>query len=344
MTDSNAPISVSVLFFTGTARDESDVFQKSLTGNMLSKILTSLDKFSHPDELTYEGQNTLSLTGSIRHLLKKALLSINSLSLDAPLVAVTWLWCFSRIYNCYVIPAQYYILFSVTWLAYSGDRLLDTLRTPGSIRNTPRHRFTSRYFIPLLGLWLLIATFSVCFLLVTLNSTELKRGLCLLSLLALYFVSCFCFPHLARSFLPRELLVGMFFSIAIHFFIVVQQPTWTPYHFWTGFSFFAICTLNCLAISRWEFTSDLDAREVTFFTSKPERLHQFHNLLIVFLILQSVISVLMIWKQQIPAFELSLLLSTLLLIGLDRGTVSLRLKPVLADLALLTPWLILSIA
>ncbi|QDT24274.1 hypothetical protein HG66A1_61060 [Gimesia chilikensis] len=310
---------------------------------MLSKIITSLDRFSHPDELTYEGQNTLSLTGSIRHLPKKALLLINSLSLDAPLVAITWLWCFSRIYNCSVIPAHYYILFSVTWLAYSGDRLLDTLRTPGSIRNTPRHRFTSQHFILLLGLWLLIATFSVCFLLVAINSTELKWGFCLLSVLVLYFASCYCFPHLARRFLPREFLVGIFFSIAIHFFIVVQQAAWTPYYFWTGFSFFAICTLNCLAISRWEFTSDLEAREVTFFTSSPARLQQFHYLLFVFLILQSVISVLMMWKQQIPAFELSLLLSTLLLIGLDRGTVSSRLKPVLADLALLTPWLILSI-
>ena len=310
---------------------------------MLSKILTSPDKFSHPDKLTYEGQNTLSLTGSIRRLLKKALLSINSLSLDAPLVAITWLWFFSHIYNCYIIPAHYYILFSVTWLAYSGDRLLDTLRTPGSIRNTPRHRFTSQHFVPLLGLWLLTATFSVCFLLMALNSTELKWGFCLLSLLALYFVSCFCFPHLARSFLPREFLVGMFFSIATHFFIVVQQPAWAPYQFWTGFSFFAICTLNCLAISRWEFTSDLDAREVTFFTSNPERLKQFHHILIVFLILQSVISILMMWNQQVPVFELSLLLSTLLLIGLDRGNVSSRLKPVLADLALLTPWLILSI-
>ena len=310
---------------------------------MLSKILTSLDKYSHPDELTYQPRNTLSLTESIRHFSKKALLLINSLSLDAPLVAITWLWCLSRIYNCTIIPTHYCILFSVTWLAYSGDRLLDTLRTPGCIRNTPRHRFTSLHFKPLLGLWLLTAALSVCFLLVALNSTELIWGFCLLLLLALYFVSCFYFPHLARSFLAREFLVGLFFSVATHFFIVVQQPAWTPYFFWTGFSFFAICTLNCLAISCWEFNSDLDAQEVTYFTRRPERLQQFQHFLLAFLILQSVISVLMISEQQIPAFELSLLLSTFLLMGLDRGTVNSCLKPVLADLALLSPWLILSI-
>lgn len=310
---------------------------------MLSKISTSTAKRTTAGGITCRETAPSMGSGALRHILEKSILLLNSLSLDAPLVAVTWLWCLARLYSCPVQFHHFYILFSVTWLAYSGDRLLDTLRTPGNIRPTPRHQFTSRHFTPLLCLWALTAFVSFCFLLLSLKSIEIKWGFVLLGLLSIYFLACFYIPQLARRILAREFLVGLFFSTATHFFILIQQNSWSPYYIWTCLCFFCICALNCLAISRWEFASDQQAQEVTFFTSRPARLPQFQNLLLAFLGLQVAISFLLIYQTQIPLFELSLLLSTLLLIVLDRSSVQTQLKPVLADLALLSPWLVLSI-
>ncbi|QDV21387.1 hypothetical protein Pan153_60750 [Gimesia panareensis] len=311
---------------------------------MLSKISTSTAKRTPASGLSCQEPASLFRISSLRNHLEKAVLLLNSLSLDAPLVAVTWLWCLSKLYFCPILMHHYFILFSVTWLAYSGDRLLDTLRMPGNIRHTPRHQFTSRHFKPLLFIWSLTAISSVCVLLISLSPTELIWGLILLGLLSIYFISCFYIPQLARRILTREFLVGLFFSSATHFFILVQQSSWSLYILWSYIGFLSICTLNCLAISRWEFASDMQAQEVTFFTSRPARLYHFQKMLLTFLGLLSGVSFFLIYENQIPTFELCLLLSTLMLIILDRSSLQLSLKPVLADLALLTPWLVLSIA
>lgn len=311
---------------------------------MLSKISTSPVKRTSASELSCQEPVSIYQSSSLGNHLGKAVLLLNSLSLDAPLVAVTWLWCLATLYSCPIRIHHYFILFSVTWLAYSGDRLLDTLRVPGNIRHTPRHQFSSRHFKPLLCIWGLTAISSVCVLLISLSPTELIWGFILLGLLSIYFISCFYFPQLARRILAREFLVGLFFSSATHFFILVQQSSWNLYILWSYFGFLGICTLNCLAISRWEFASDLQAQEVTFFTSRPARRYHFQKMLLTFLGLLSGVSFFLIYENQIPTFESCLLLSTLMLIALDRSSLQSSLKPVLADLALLTPWLVLSIA
>jgi len=311
---------------------------------MLGKSPTSTAKRRPASGISCRETSPYIESGTLRQILEKSVLLFNSLSLDAPLVAVTWLWCLAELYSCPIQPHHFYLLFSVTWLAYSGDRLLDTLRMPGNIRQTPRHQFTSRHFKPLISLWTLTALISICFLLISLNSIEIQWGFSLLGLLTIYFLACFYIPRLARRILAREFLVGLFFSTATHFFILIQQKDWSPYYLWTCLCFFCICALNCLAISRWEFTSDQRAQEVTYFTSRPARLQQFSKLLLAFLVIQFGSSVLLIYRSQLPTFELSLLLSTVLLLVLDRSSVQNHLKPVLADLALLTPWLVLGIA
>ncbi len=305
---------------------------------MLSKILhRSIEQLS-AEWLPYSRSDSVSLS----QFPGKILLLFNSLSLDAPFVAITWLWCFSALYSTKVDVLQYFILFSVTWLAYLGDRLLDTLRIPNVPDQTPRHRFTTKFFQPLLFCWVLLAIISTICLFYSVTSTELIWGFSLLTVLSAYFLSCFYLPRFGRGVLPRELLVGIFFSVATHFFIWTQIHYWDYEFIWTFLGFLMLCTFNCLSISRWEYQSDKQAGEVSFFTKYPERLDQFPFLLAGFLIFQAAMCCYAIPMSPLPVFELSMLSSSLLLVLLDRSSINSRLKPVLADCALLTPCILLS--
>ncbi|WP_339730150.1 hypothetical protein [uncultured Gimesia sp.] len=294
-----------------------------------------------PASLSCPPANSLSESGA-RGLLEKTLLLINSLSLDAPFVGVIWLWCLSSVNSSRIGFQHYLVLFSVTWLAYSGDRLLDSIRTPAKPCMVPRHLFTSMYFKPLMCIWGVVALSSILYLGLHLGRTEIIWGVSLLALLSLYYLCCFYFPNLARGLLPREMLVGLFFSSATHFFILIQIADWNYYFVWTFVCFFGLCSLNCLLISRCEFLSDQQVGEVTFFTRHPHRIHRFQSMLIWFIGLQVIACCIAVSLQLFPVFELSLLSSSVLLLVLDCCLIRPQLKPVLADLALFTPWIFLS--
>ncbi|MCB1147217.1 MAG: hypothetical protein KDK38_10480 [Leptospiraceae bacterium] len=275
--------------------------------------------------------------------LEKALLLINSLSLDAPIVGIIWLWCLSAVYSIRIEVHHFLILFSVTWLSYAGDRLLDSIRTPGKSCLAPRHLFTSIYFKLLMCAWALVAVFSFLNLVFNLERTEIFWGFCLLILLAIYYLCCFYFPELARGLLPRELLVGLFFSSATHFFVLSHLADGNYYFVWTYGSFLGLCTLNCLLISRCEFFSDQQTGEVTFFTRHPEQIHRFQIILIWFIGLQLIACASGFFMRLVPVFEMSLLLSSIALLLLDRSSLNPLLKPVLADFALFTPCIFVGI-
>ncbi|QDT45792.1 hypothetical protein Pan241w_59200 [Gimesia alba] len=305
---------------------------------MASRIVES----TAPSSISCPPVNSLS-ESEARGVLEKIFLLVNSLSLDAPFVGVIWLWCLSAVYSSRIGFHHYLILFSVTWLAYAGDRLLDSIRTPAKPCMAPRHLFTSMYFKPLMCAWGLVAVISILYLGLNLGRTEIVWGMSLLALLSIYYLCCFYFPNLARGLLPREMLVGMFFSSATHFFVLIQLADWNYYYVWTFSCFFALCSLNCLLISRCEFLTDLQLGEVTFFTRHPDRLHRFQSMLMWFICLQVLACGCAMFMHRVPVFELSLLSSSGLLLVLDRCLISPHLKPVLADLALFTPWIFMSV-
>lgn len=285
-----------------------------------------------------------SLTGTfseneLKGFLGRNVLLLNSISLDAPLVAVIWLKCFSSIYSISVEVHHYLILFSVTWLAYSGDRLLDSIRFPAVDCKSPRHQFATDHFKTLISIWITVAVISSLYLFIILNISEIVWGLFFLGLLLVYFLGCYLFPDLLRGAVPRELVVGLFFSLAVHFFILFQLGHWGLYSFWTFLCFLSLCSLNCLSISYCEYSSDVQAGETSFFTRNPKRLHRFRYALTWFLCLQLVVCVFSIVTNYVSVFEISVLLSTILLLILDRSLVNPRLKPVLADFTLFTPCL-----
>ncbi|QDU06793.1 hypothetical protein V202x_01360 [Gimesia aquarii] len=308
---------------------------------MLSKMYSRMFGNSSAIGASYLEAETLSESG-LRGFSERTLLLINSTSFDAPLVGVVWLWCFSSIYSVDIYFHHYLILFSVTWLSYSGDRLLDSLRMPAVYCKLPRHQFATTHFKPLICIWALIATFSVLFLFHALSLTEIVWGFCLLGLLLIYFLGCFCFPRQMRAIVPREFLVGLFFSSASHFFVLLQVGHWSLYSAWTFICFLSLCSLNCLSISRWEYSADEQVGEVSFFTRNPRQIHHFQSILLWFVWLQVIVCCFVVLMGRTLVFEFSVLLSAFFLLVLDRRSLSTHIKPVLADFSMLTPCIFLS--
>lgn len=71
----------------------------------------------------------------------------NLLSLDAPLVAVAWLYVFAETWRVVYLPSTAFIsLALVVWFIYVADRLLDaSAETGGSTRLEARHVFHRKY-------------------------------------------------------------------------------------------------------------------------------------------------------------------------------------------------------
>lgn len=191
----------------------------------------------------------------------------NLLSLDAPLVAVAWLYMFSRAWRVdYHATTAYVALGLAVWLIYVADRLLDLrLREPDDALIGTRHRFHRRHrkvflaaALPVLAVlgWVVFATLPVAifsyswpgfvllvafFTLVVLSSMSREIP---------YFrnlVAGTCFAYgtamMAHVFLPG---IGWF------------QMLLTP----ELVCFAVLCALNITAIHLWEHSRRSDDPEV----------------------------------------------------------------------------------
>ncbi len=69
----------------------------------------------------------------------------NLLSLDAPLVALSWLYVFAVTWRLYVPWETYATLGLVVWVIYVADRLLDVSLAGPSARLEVRHRFHNKH-------------------------------------------------------------------------------------------------------------------------------------------------------------------------------------------------------
>jgi hypothetical protein len=72
----------------------------------------------------------------------------NLLSLDAPLVAVIWMWILAKSMRVvYVDTHAYWLLAGAVWSIYVLDRILDVKRYQGPVEEmSTRHRFHWKYW------------------------------------------------------------------------------------------------------------------------------------------------------------------------------------------------------
>ncbi|MFK5924120.1 MAG: hypothetical protein QM496_18230, partial [Verrucomicrobiota bacterium] len=183
----------------------------------------------------------------------------NLCSLDAPVVAVVWLWAFSKAFDSPVAFPVYTVLFLAVWSIYIFDRLIDGWRQKDWQTATRRHVFArqhQQFFILLLAVMLPIAAvFTLTFLPLDLIVT----GSILAVLVWLYFAAFVrLFPRL-KPLRAKEFACGLVFAggVALGVDAMRHEAFVHPAEVLPPVLLFAsLCVLNCLLISAREKHSD----------------------------------------------------------------------------------------
>lgn len=174
------------------------------------------------------------------------------LSLDAPTVAALWAWAIGRAVHVAVSADSLALLFLGTWLLYVADRVLDGFHQD-SARLRERHLFYRRHRAAALAVAVPVA--GVLAWLVALHMLDRARraDLLLFALAAAYFSLVHLRGRAIERWFPKELLVALIAAAAI------AVPAWSRAQGHGGVLFAAfvalfasICWLNCVAIEKWE--------------------------------------------------------------------------------------------
>ena len=192
----------------------------------------------------------------------------NLLSMDAPLVAVAWLFIFEKTWRLGYLPWQAYVsLGLVVWVIYVMDRLLDAMmRTDGvPDRVQARHAFHRQYRKRFL-IGSVIASAIALVLVVTSMPVDIYAycGIGLLFVAAFFALSVFSTTPPGDTPYAKNILAGFTFAYG----------TAMLAHVYTGFSilemlrsrelicFGVLCMLNINAIDLWEHARRSDDIEI----------------------------------------------------------------------------------
>jgi hypothetical protein len=269
------------------------------------------------------------------------------LSLDAPTVAALWVWFIARsAHICLPFAAPTAMALAV-WMLYAADRLLDTRHLDHPREGTlgeyeARHLFHHRHRrLFLLGI--ASATMALAALLHTLDPAAIHLYLIEAALLFAWFVVL----HATRSAhrLPKEIAVGIFFSAAVFIPAIAREPSLRPSLAPAAILFAAVCSLNCLLIYAWEH--DETAAEWPRTQLQPPhlttRLAIAHLPSIAAAIAVGGLVLALLEVSQTRTISSACAISAVLLLVLDRSRrhISRATLRAAADLALLTPLLLL---
>lgn len=266
----------------------------------------------------------------------------NLLSLDAPIVAALWLGAFSRAFDSPVALPVYAVLFLAVWAIYIADRLLDGMRQVNWGLATERHRFVRQHQKRFMALLLVILSLAALFTLKSLPTDLLIAGLILCSVVGLYFTAFVrLFPRL-KPLRAKEFACGFVFAVgttlgvdAVRHGIFIDPARYLP----AVFLFAVLCIFNCLIITARERRTD-QARDPAAASSWWKHIDR--DLAIFGIILIIVSATAWILSQQAYLYPACLVSAiALALVHLFQKFFSASVSRVLADVALLSPLLLL---
>jgi hypothetical protein len=272
------------------------------------------------------------------------------LSLDAPTVAALWSWFFARAMRV-ELPWHAPLLLALgTWLVYVVDRILDGTRGDSGTPLRHRHLFHVRHRDAFLTVAVAAGGALVWLIFARMSANARYEDAVLFSATLLYLVLVHKPRFCGINWLPKEITVGVVFAAA------TAVPAWSRLDsgraalFPAVAIFAALCWLNCLAIERWEnlaptwqlhspHARDTTCRAAKHFRMVASALALLSGILIAALTFGSVSSNL---RKTIPIYVATLTAALILaLIDRHRGSFSRLHLRIAADLALLTPILLL---
>jgi len=259
-------------------------------------------------------------------------------SLDAPTVAALWTWFIARASHVLLSPAALLAMALAVWILYAADRLLDARHL-----NDPRNELEARHLFHhrhrrafLIGITL--AALALAAVLPSLPAPSIHLYLVEGALLIGWFLVLHATPVSHR--LPKEIAVGLFFAAAVFIPTVAREPALRPGLLPAAALFAALCGLNCLFIYAWEHETPGTIAKRAHPTTRLALAHLLALTILTAAVGAALALLHLSSSRLIPA---ACALAALLLLLLDRNRrqfsrTSLRAA---ADLALLTPILLL---
>jgi FtsH-binding integral membrane protein len=267
----------------------------------------------------------------------------NLLSLDAPLVAIAWLYVFAKTWRLGYHPWEAYASLGLAvWIIYVSDRLLDaSLLIGGNERMEERHRFHWRYRkLFRAGLALAVA-FAVGLVVMRMPMAIYKH-----LLLGGVMVAGFFGLAMLASQEPREvphaknILAGLTFAFGVAMMAHLYRYEYDVYDLLLRsrefVCFVVLCILNISAIDLWEHAARSSDRE----TKASDELAL--TLPLTLLGAAALIFAMLESQQSSRPFYYAILSGAGLLYALNRIRARFRMETlrVLADVALLVPVLV----
>lgn len=192
----------------------------------------------------------------------------NLLSLDAPLVAVAWLYMFAKTWGVNYHPEhEYVVLGLVVWVLYVADRLLDAAVHGESPRCQARHRFHRQHwrkFVAVAG----IAGVSALALVLTKSPMAIFQYLLVEAFLIAGFFAMALFASPGTDEMPyaKNILAGLAFAfgtaMVAHVYLYDKRIIDLLLRSREFIAFAVLCILNISAIDLWEHASRSDDLEV----------------------------------------------------------------------------------
>ncbi|MFM2171051.1 MAG: hypothetical protein RI957_1280 [Verrucomicrobiota bacterium] len=254
----------------------------------------------------------------------------NVFSLDAPLIAVVWLYVFSWIWDVnYVEPLLPVVLALVVWIVYATDRLLD-----GKLHQTsafPLRHLVHRYYEKKFQWAIMIAALAT--LVISLNVLQwsiVQTAMLPLAATAGFFVLSFFSSSTTRVSYSKNLLAGYAFAWGVGAGLIGLLGLPQPMNLFKLLApemlvFGLMCVINITAVDLWIKGSDeLDDEGNEWALTLP----------LMMLAFFSVLMMRTVHKEQYHPFYISMLISAALMYVVNRmrHRFSADLLRVIADL------------
>ena len=266
---------------------------------------------------------------------------LNLVCLDAPIVAVAWLWLFARTFHVPLRIGNLVALFLTAWLIYLADRFADAISLTSSLPRSLRQEFCLRHRESWITTVALVAGFDAYVIWRTTARETFLIGAAVGSLALIYLVANHPLGLIWRSLPAKELAIGTLFAAGTTVALLPHVPTTSAFAI-AVIAFAALCSLNCISIAGWERELDRAQHKISIATRHP-RLTRYVGKICVGLAL-TVLALAVFFRADALVF-VCLATSAFLLAWLNRSSVGGDdSRTALADLVLLTPLIGLIVA
>jgi hypothetical protein len=194
---------------------------------------------------------------------------LNLVCLDAPVVAVVWLWLFARTFHVPVQLGNAVALFLTAWLIYLADRLADAVSLRSGMPRSLRQEFCLRHREAWISGLVLIAGFDLYVIGRSVAAGTFLAGAVVGILAVVYLALNYPRGLVWRSVPAKEVAIGLLFTAGTLVALLPPAPPMTPTFIASGLAFAGVCSLNCISIAIWERGLDQAQEKVSVATQHP---------------------------------------------------------------------------